>query len=201
MGFWILILFATGGAILAFKKSDFYRMWAIVFNIFIAIYLSIMLSPWITSMIPSDTGGLQYQKAACIMVIAVLVFGVLQAISVNFITTNSEITFPKLFDSIGASSLGFIGGWFVSSFVLLMICIMPFADKPFLKSLTGDKAAGRLAVTPVVALCNFVTAVSIQPPQEKPKAVIKELINPKPADGEENEPEEVTTKSEMRSAE
>ena len=79
---------------------------------------------------------------------------------------------------------------------------MPFADKPFLKSLTGDKAAGRLAVTPVVALCDFVTAVSIQPPQGKPRELIDELIKPKTADdGEENEPDEVTTESEMRSAE
>ena len=62
MAFWILTLFAAGGAMLAFKKSDFYRMWAIVFNIFIAIYLAIMLSPWIISMIPSGTAGLQYQK-------------------------------------------------------------------------------------------------------------------------------------------
>ena len=109
MAFWILILFAAGGAILAFKKSDFYRMWAIVFNIFIAIYLSIMLSLWITSMIASDSAGIQYQKAACIVAVAILVFGVLQAISVNFITTDSEITFPKLFDSICAASLGVLG--------------------------------------------------------------------------------------------
>ena len=184
MAFWILTLFAAGGAVLAYKKSDFYRMWAIVFNIFIAIYLSVMLSPWITSMITQDTAGLEYQKVACIIFVAILVFGVLQAISVNFITTNNQITFPKLFDSIGASTLGFLGGWFVSSFVLLMICIMPFAKKPFMQSLTGDKTAGRLAVTPVVALCDFVTAASIQPPQGKPRIVINELVNQKTTETE-----------------
>ncbi|MCF7955621.1 MAG: hypothetical protein K9M75_07460, partial [Phycisphaerae bacterium] len=64
MAFWISILFAAGGATLAYKKSDFYRMWAILFNTLIAIYLSVMLSPWIISMIPSGTPGLQYQKVA-----------------------------------------------------------------------------------------------------------------------------------------
>jgi len=187
MAFWFLILFAAGGAVLAYKKSDFYKMWAIVFNVFIAIYLSIMLSPWIISMIPDGTSGLQYEKAACIAAVAILVFGVLQAITVNFITIDTEITFPKLFDSIGASALGFLGGWFVASFILLMICIMPFAEKPFMKGITGEKAAGRLAVTPVTALCDFVTAVSIQPPEGKPRRVIDKLINRKDADKNENE--------------
>jgi hypothetical protein len=187
MAFWISILFAAGGATLAYKKSDFLRMWAILFNTFIAIYLSIMLSPWIISMIPSGTAGLQYQKVACIVAIAVLVFGILQAITVNFITIDCEITFPKLFDSIGVATLGFIGGWFVSSFVLLMICIMPFSKKPSIDTLTGENTANKLAVTPVVALCDFLTACSIQAPEGKPRYVINELINPQPVDENETE--------------
>lgn len=178
MTFWLIVLFAAGCATLAFKKSDFYRMWAIVFNVFIAIYISIMVSPWIISMIPSGTAGIGYQKAACIICIALLVFGLLQAITVNFITTDSEITFPKLFDSIGVLVLGFIGGWFISSFVLLMISIMPFAETPFLEKVTGRETANNLAVKPVVTLCNFVTAISIQAPEGKPYQVINELVNP-----------------------
>ncbi|MCF7956747.1 MAG: hypothetical protein K9M75_13170 [Phycisphaerae bacterium] len=195
MAFWISILFAAGGATLAYKKTDFYRMWAILFNTFIAIYLSVMLSPWIISMIPSGTSGLQYQKVACIVAIAVLVFGILQAVTVNFITTDADITFPKLFDSIGVATLGFIGGWFVSSFILLMICIMPFANKPSMDTLTEQNSADRFAVTPIVALCDLITAVSIQPPQGKPRFVINELINPKATD-DKNEPEE-TDKSKL----
>jgi magnesium-transporting ATPase (P-type) len=191
MAFWFLILFSAAAAILAFKKSDFYRMWAIVFNVFIAIYIGIMLSPWIISMIPSGTPGLEYQKAACIIAIAILIFGVIQAISVNFITTDSEITFPKLFDSIGASSLGFFGGWFLAAFLLLMISILPFAKKPFMEGLTGKGTDNNLAVTQVVALCDFITAVSIQPPEGKARLVINELIDPKKIDdSEKNEANE-----------
>lgn len=201
MAFWIIILFAACGAILAYRKSDFYRMWAIVFNIFVAIYLGIMLSPWIISMIPPDTPGLQYQKAACIIAIAILVFGLLQTITVNFITSDCEITFPKLFDSIGASSLGFIAGWFTAAFLLLMLSILPFADKPFMKNLTGQETAQNLAVKPVAALCDFVTVASIQLPQVKPASVIDELISPKTDDSDVKDPDKVNVEPEMRSAE
>ncbi len=175
MAFWLLVLFASGSAFLAFKKSDFYRMWAMVFNIFIAIYLGIMLSPWIVSMIPTGTEGMQYQKAACVVCVAVLVFGLLQAITVNFITTDCEIGFPKLFDSIGSGVLGFFGGLTVSAFLLLLISLLPFSEAPIVKSITGKETAERLAAKPIVALCNFVTAISIQPPEGKPRQAITRL--------------------------
>lgn len=196
MTFWLIVLFAAACAALGFKRRDFYRMWAIVFNVSIAIYTSIMLSPWIISMIPTGTSGLQYQKVACIVCIAVLVFGLLQAITVNFITTDFEITFPKLFDTIGSSVLGFVGGWVICSFLLLMISIMPFAEKPFLEKVTGKKTTKSLAITPIVALCDFITAVSIQPPQGKPLEVINQLTN---SDKPENiESETIKTKLEHK---
>lgn len=178
MAFWILILFAAVGAFLAFKKADFYKMWAIIFNIFIAIYTSIMLSPWIISMIPTGTGGLQYQKVACVVCVAVLVFGVLQAITVNFITADYEITFPKLFDSIGSSVLGFVSGLTVSAFILLMLSLLPFAEAPVINKITGREATEKLAAGPIVTLCDFITAISIQPPEGKPRQAVTRLINP-----------------------
>jgi len=178
MAFWFIILFAAGAAFLAFKKSDFYRMWAIGFNVFIAIYISVMLSQWIISMIPAGTPGIPYQIAGCIFVVAILVFGVLQAITVNFIILDREVTFPKLFDTIGAAVLGFVAGWFVAAFVLLLVSTMPFTKYPAFETLTGKKAADRLAVAPVVALCDFVTTISIQPPQGHPKMVVKKLVDP-----------------------
>jgi hypothetical protein len=187
MAFWILILFASGGAVLAYKKSGFYKMWAIVFNIFIAIYMGIMLSPWIVSLIPSGTNGLQYQKAACVVCVAILVFGLLQAITVNFITCDYEIGFPKLFNSIGTAVLGFIGGLTVTSFVLLLISLLPFAEAPFVKNVTGKETAERLAAKPVVTLCNFITSISIQPPEGKPRQVISKLINPATLENPETE--------------
>lgn len=172
MIFWLLVLFGGVGAFLAFRSGNFYKMWAILFNIIIAIYLSIMVSPFIITMIPSDIAGLDYQIAACVLGIAILIFGILQTIAVVFLTGDCEIKFPKLFDSIGSSIFGFLCGWFAVSFIVLVFCIMPF-----MKSENRPDKPGQLAVKSVVTASNFISSISIQRYNGQAQKIIDKLTS------------------------
>ena len=174
--FLLLVMFAAVGALLAFKKSTFYKMWATLFNITIAIYLSVMFSGAVTGMIPEDIAGIEYQKAACILGIAVIIFGILQSISVSFITSGCDITFPGLLDNIGTSLLGFLSGWLVMSFLLFLICIMPFSRQlSLMHCINGSEKNTKTSVAPVVTVCNFVSNISLQRYRGKAQEVVYHL--------------------------
>jgi len=157
MIFWVLVIFGAAGAFLALRSCNFYKMWAILFNIIISIYISVMVSPFIIKMIPSDISGLDYQIAACVLLIALLLFGILQAIAVNFFTGDCEIKFPKLFDSIGSAILGFLSGWFTVSFLVLIVCIMPF-----MKGKSTPQKHCELAVKSIETSSNIISTLSLQ---------------------------------------
>ena len=186
MTFWLLVLAGAAGAVLAYKKSNFYKMWAILFNIFIAVYLSVMISPLIVKMIPEDISGLEYQKAACILGVAVIVFGILQAIAVNLITGVCDVTFPKLVDTIGIPALGFFSGWFVCAFLLFLVTIMPVSQKGFLQETFPSDG---VAVSSVAGLCSVTSNVSLQRYNYKHRQIIQSLVNPAAEQDIENEGE------------
>lgn len=188
---WLLILFALIGTLLAIKKSTFYKMWALLFNITVSIYLSVILSGVITRMIPKDVAGIEYQKSACILAVAVIIFGTLQAISVSFITSDHEISFPNLFEQIGTCVLGFLSGWFVMAFVAFLICIMPFSkNSVFIK---GTSRTGNIksSVGHVVAICNLVSNISIQRHKNQARDIVYSLTLTSP-DSKESANEEKT---------
>jgi len=176
MIFWFAVVAGVVFAVIGIRKS-FFPTWAMLFNILISIYLSIMLSPLIVQIRP-DLDQLRYYLAACVAVIAVMVFVILQVITTSFLADISESLCPKFFDNIGAGILGFLSGYVVFGFVFLVICIMPFSEPSFMKGILGDGVSTPSGVKPVVKACNFVATVSMQCYSDTAGGVVEWLTAP-----------------------
>ena len=170
MIFWCAILVGILFAVMGVRKS-FYPMWAILFNILVSIYVGLMLTPTIIGIIP-DIADSRYHHAACVAVLAIVIFIILQAIANSFIKSTSEVSFPKLFNSVGAGLLGFLSGYFLCSFVFLIICVMPFSRQPFMKTICSQTGPSKSVTT----ACNFINTLSLQ--SDNTSKVIEWLSTP-----------------------
>ena len=181
MLFWLAVLVGVIFAVFSIK-GGFYSMWAILFNILISIFLGVMLCPTIIGLIP-DIGDSRYHHAGCVAGITVVVFAVLQTITVNFlIGTEAEkkveekISFPQIFNTVGAGLVGFLAGYIVCGFVFFIVLIMPVSEEPIVKSICEQSG---FAVQSVEKVCDFVGGISLQSyGKAGPKAVIDWLTTP-----------------------
>ncbi len=136
MAFYAGILFAGLFAWLAFKVG-FYQIWTALFNILIAVYLAIHLSPVISEMVPA-AGSTEICRTLCMFGTALGIFLIMHGISYVFLLGQFNITFPKILDTVGASFLGFLAGFLVWSFVTLLICTGPISDNAVVKTVGLD---------------------------------------------------------------
>ena len=123
MVFWIAILVGAIFLWLALKLG-FYETWIMLFNIVISIYMALFLKPVITEYLP-PMGDSQYCCALTIIATAVASFFILQGLSYVFLTSQFNITFPKVFEVLGSGLLGFLAGFLVCSFLTLNIALTP----------------------------------------------------------------------------
>lgn len=163
MLFWVAVIAGAGFAYMGLKKG-FFPMWAISFNILISVYLSVMLLPVIATIIP-DNGGQAYfyNCALSLLIIGILVFVVLQTIASNYFSGGFQLSFPVIFNNIGAAILGFISGYLLCCTVLVIISIMPFTSQsPIANKILGPKNLPAAVTKPVIGACNFVGRASLQ---------------------------------------
>lgn len=178
--FWLAVLVGILVAVVAIKNG-FYSMWAILFNILISIYLGVMLCPTIIGLIP-DIGDSRYHHAGCIAGVAVVVFAIFQTITVNFLMGTEtgkgtdKISFPKVFNTVGAGVIGFLTGYIVCGFVVFVFVVTPLSQEPMVKGIFEQSG---FAAQSVENLCGFVGAVSLQCYDEAgPGDVVEWLATP-----------------------
>jgi hypothetical protein len=171
--FWIGIL--VGATFVWFAiKLRFYQTWALVFNIIISIYLAVYLRPTIVN-IPA-VGDTPYNNALTMVVIAVASFLILHGISYIFLTSQFNVSFPKIFDTLGSGLLGFLAGFLVWSFLSLLIYITPASQNTSVKGIFTDKFQ-KTTVSYVSRFCNLVNAlVSSQDNGHSAKQTISKLL-------------------------
>lgn len=124
MVFWIGILVGGFFVWLAVARG-FYEMWTMLFNIVVSIYAAVYLTPVIVEFVPA-AGDTAYGNAMMLLVLAGAIFAILYVISLTFLTGQFKVSFPKIFDNLGAGILGFLAGLLVWSFVVLLISATPF---------------------------------------------------------------------------
>ena len=161
MIFWIGIL--VGGVFAWFAiKMGFYETWAMLFNIIISIYLAVHLQPIIADVVPA-AGDTPYSNALTMIATAIVSFLILHSISYTFLTGQFSISFPKIFDTLGAGFLGFLAGFLVWSFVSLLIYITPISQNAFVKEIGFGSQFEQTSVPYICRWCNLVNkAVSRQ---------------------------------------
>ncbi len=193
MAFWIGILVGGTFAWLAIKLR-FYQTWTLIFNIIISIYLSLYLRPVIVN-IPA-VGNTPYSNALTMATVALASFLILYGISYTFLTGQFNVSFPTVFDVLGAGVLGFLAGFLVWTFLSLLIYITPVSQNTFVKGAGFNDGYRETAVSYISRFCNLVNAVVSSPDEEssaeqtiskllkgpESKAWEKTLEKPKPAE-------------------
>jgi len=131
MLFWVGILIGGLFAWVGFKIG-FYQTWALLFNIVVAVYLAIFLSPVIVEVIPGVSDA-PFSTVLAVLAIGIGAFLILQCLSYTFLTGQFNVSIPTLLDTLGAVLLGFLAGFLVWSFVALLLCMTPISQNQFLK--------------------------------------------------------------------
>lgn len=177
MVFWVAMIAGLAGAFFAIKKQSVYALWAILFNLMVAIYVSVMLARPIISLLDTDTAGYAYQLAISMLLIAAVLFALLQIIAVSFFTSYG-LQFSKTFDTAGSAVLGFIIGFLTCSYFFFIICVMPVSRKTSL--LWPNGSPNRTAVMSVVKTSDLIAKLSLQRYDEFKDAdsLVGEIITP-----------------------
>lgn len=201
MAFWIGIL---AGGIFAWYaiKLRFYQTWALMFNIIISIYLAIYLQSIIAN-IPS-VGHSYYSSVLILLAVASASFLIMHGISYTFVTGQFNISFPKVFDTIGTGILGFLTGFLLWSFLCLLIYMTPASQNSILRETGFSNEHQQTSISYISRFCNLVNTVvsshdnkySAEHTIEQiikdsaPKKPIKVIVPEKPVKQDEpNEPE------------
>lgn len=156
----IIIIVGLIFAFFCYRKT-WYSSWAFLFNILISIYISIMTAPQIIDKIPyirEHIGNFAY--SAGILAEAVIVFTVIQFLSYKLLTSVYCISFPKIFNTVGAAVLGFVAGMVLAGFSLFLTTIAPLDDYPAVESLVQTSQAPDKAGGVVRDSCIFIHNVS-----------------------------------------
>lgn len=176
MVFWAGIL--VGGLFIWFAvKIGFYEMWATLFNIVISIYVAVFLTPVILNIIPM-TGDTAYGNALTMATIVIGIFLILHGITYIFFTGQFNISFPRIFDTLGAGVLGFLAGFLVWSFVALLISATPVSQNTFAKDIGFGSRIKQTNVPYISWWCNLVNSIVSSPDNEiTSEQVINQVLN------------------------
>jgi len=162
-------------------RWGFYTIWAVLFNIMISIYLSVMLSPTVAAFAPMLFGGYKpgdagfwYVYAAVAAAVALASFIVLQVVAMTYFTGTFNITLPRLLENLGAIFIGFVTGYILWGFICFLVLILPISkDQPvLLKAFTADEQSKELSVPVISKVVNTINALSLQPNGGEVKNVI-----------------------------
>ncbi|MGA2916099.1 MAG: CvpA family protein [Sedimentisphaerales bacterium] len=169
-----LIIIAVGlvFALIGYRKT-WYPSWTCLFNLLIAVYVSIMIAPQVVDKIPLIRSYLDdYSYAVFALAVAVVIFVVMNLFSFRYFTSASTVPFPKILDSVGAAVLGFLTGSLIVGFLLFLITITPLSHYSFVKSVAQGKQPDACGNYVVIASCSLVHDISLQP---IPDAIEKQL--------------------------
>jgi len=182
MVFWIGILIAAGFAYSAIKLG-FYHAWTMLFNVAIAVYVGIQLGPAIEDFVPATSG--QYGRTLAVLTAGAGTFLILHGISYVFLIGQFEVTFPRGFNTLVGGLMGFLAGFMIWSFAVLVVCTTPFSERAFVKEIGLDgRTFEEAKMQPyLVWWCSLVNKVVASGDSKAgPEQVIKDLLT-KPVKG------------------
>jgi hypothetical protein len=133
VAFWIGILIAVIFAYSAIKLG-FYHAWTMLFNLVIAVYVAVRISPAIEEFLPAAMGG-QYGKMMALLATGLVTFLILHGIAYVLLIGQFEVTFPRVVNTLGSGILGFLAGFLIWSFGTLIVCTTPFCQQQYVKEL------------------------------------------------------------------
>ncbi len=192
MVFWLGIL--TGGLFIWFAmKIGFYEMLAMFLNIVISIYVAIFLTPVILDIIP-EAGDIPCSNALALAVLGVGTFFVLYGITWVFLTGQFKVSFPKSFDILVASVLGFLTGFLVLSFAALVITITPISQNRFVRQIGLNRDSQQANISYICFWCDLVNSIVSSPDSKiTSKQAVENILRETQSKAPEKEAGQTTT--------
>jgi uncharacterized membrane protein required for colicin V production len=139
-----------------------YPVWAFAFNVIIAVYLGVMLTPTILEIAGERLKSLgAYDNVTVMTAAALLYFLIAQLLCTKYQTGTYCVSFHKSIDNIGGLIFGFAGGFLIANFILFAIAVSPLKENPLVSKYLPagmEKASGRH----IVNACEFVSSCSLQ---------------------------------------
>jgi hypothetical protein len=156
-------------------KVGFYEIWAALFNILIAVYLGIYLSPVLAGIIGSGE-EVPYNQGLIMLTVAVVTFVILEGMTYVFFISNFRILFPRFFDVVFSSGLGFLAGLLVWSFLVVLIYLTPVSRIDFVNSLGFNRQAEQFNVSYLCWWGNLVDRIVSADEKHSTKEFVAALL-------------------------
>jgi hypothetical protein len=139
-----------------------FPVWAFAFNVIIAVYLGVMLSPTIAESAGQRLKFLDaYAHITVMLAIAIFYFIIAQFLSNKYLTNSYCVSFPKAVNDIGAAILAFAGGFLIANFVLFAVSASPLKGISVVsRCIPADMA--KTSSKPIIKACKLVSGFSLQ---------------------------------------
>ncbi len=141
-----------------------YPVWAFAFNVIMAVYLGVMLTPTILETAGERLESLgTYDNVTVMVATAFLYFLIAQLLCTKYQTGTYSVSFPKWVDNTGGLILGLAGGFLIANFILFAIAVSPLKENPLVSKYTPIPAGmERASGKHIVNACEFVSSCSLQ---------------------------------------
>lgn len=170
----LLIIVCFGFALLGLKKG-LYVMFATLFNLLFAIFISILSTRTLLSLSPEfERNG--YYAALIVFLLFCLVFGLLQMFAWFYFLRIREDYFPKMLDRVAGFFVGGVCGYILFSLLVLILFIMPFSVEGKMNWLCTREQMMERSKPVVLKACNFLAWYSLECFDGETEEEVKELL-------------------------
>ena len=158
------------GAVLG-RRAGFIAVWVFLFNLLIAVYVSLMLSPTLIGYVPLLNSS-RYYHALTLLFVVLLIFLICHNFVGMFLAQAFSAKIPRFFNNFFAAVSGFLAGHFACGFILFIIGVTPLAETSFMEQLS-DTSLARSVEPPVLCSTQIVSTISFQCDRQERGQVIE----------------------------
>lgn len=139
-----------------------FPVWAFAFNVIIAVYLGVMLTPSVLKLAGERLEFLgAYTNVTVMLATAILYFVIAQLLSSKYLTGSYCVSFNEAANNAGGAILGFAGGFLIANFVLFAVTASPAKDISVVARFIPTDME-KTSSKQVVRACKFVSGFSLQ---------------------------------------
>jgi len=157
---WLLMAVCLGFGFLGLKKG-LYVMFATLFNLLFAVFISVLSTLTLLSYSPEYARNGYYAALGALLLFG-LIFGLLQTFAWLYFLRHRDDYFPKILDWIGGFGVGGACGYIIGTLLILTLCIMPCSVQGKLDWLCTRDKMQTLSVPGVCKACNFLAWYSLE---------------------------------------
>lgn len=172
----VLILFVW----LGMRKGLLY-MATVLFNLLIALYIGIVSTPQILRLSAGFHHSVHF-AAGCLIVIAGAVYCGLFRLADRLFLQDDGRYFGILLDKAGSSVTGFLTGYIVWGFLMLVFSMLPLGREPMIKQYVTGENAREFAQVTMTNVCQAVVTASLDSPPTPVGQRVQALLDLKDAD-------------------